>query len=415
MLKFDTYARSDIGKVRTNNEDAFGAAEPQDRLPLSQSGSLYVVADGMGGHQEGEHASAVAVDMLLKAYYRQPQVPPEKRLREIFLDINQNLVEYTKENLQPGELSGTTLVAAVVRGDKLSAASVGDSRLYLVREGGIRQITRDHTIMAELVRSGSVKQEAEVDPKYRNRLSRSIGIESRVDVDIFPFIPLHQGDIILLCTDGLTQYATSDAILGAAHGPAREIVERLIQFANDCGGSDNITVSVIRVQGHPKLERGFTPSQIAWIVLGAVVLLALLVLTGIGLYVRFGNPSASPSNAEVTQTGLAPPTDSPTASFNALSTEPAVLPVTSVTETPATPASPTSALVDCEFTVAAGNTTAGIAERFGANLIQVYRQDGTQQDMNVIRLGEVLVIRGILPAACTNGGGVIPVTPTATP
>src|SRR5512144_133556 len=126
MLKFDTYARSDTGRVRTNNEDAFGAVEPRDPQPLSQSGSLYVVADGMGGHQAGEYASAFAVDTVLKAYYRQPQIPPDRRLREIFLDINQSLIQYTKENLQPDERTGTTLVAAVLRGDKLWAASVGD-------------------------------------------------------------------------------------------------------------------------------------------------------------------------------------------------------------------------------------------------------------------------------------------------
>ena len=116
MLKLETYVRSDTGKLRTNNEDAFGAAEPRDPHPLSQSGMLYVVADGMGGHQAGAYASHYAVDTLIKAYYRQPQVPPEKRLREIFLDINQGLLEYTRENLQPGEHTGTTLVAAVVRG-----------------------------------------------------------------------------------------------------------------------------------------------------------------------------------------------------------------------------------------------------------------------------------------------------------
>ena len=103
MLKLETYVRSDPGKVRTNNEDAFGAAEPRDPQPLNQSGHLYVVADGMGGHQAGEYASHYAVDTLLKAYYRQPYLPPEKRLREIFLEINQGLLEYTKENLQPGD------------------------------------------------------------------------------------------------------------------------------------------------------------------------------------------------------------------------------------------------------------------------------------------------------------------------
>jgi PPM family protein phosphatase len=415
MLKFDTYARSDIGKVRTNNEDSFGAAEPRDPQPLSQSGWIYVVADGMGGHQEGERASAFAVDALLKGYYLQPNLPPEKRLRELFLEINQNLINYTKENLQPGERTGTTLVAAVLRGDKLWVASVGDSRLYLIREGGLRQITRDHTVIAELVRAGSIKKEEAAESKYRNRLSRSIGSESRVEVDVFPSIPMHRGDILLLCTDGLTQYATSDAILGAAHGTAQEIADRLIQFANDCGGTDNITVSVIRVEGHPRLPTGLSSSQIAWIVLGVVILLALLLLASIGIYLRINSRSSPTSTVAATQGGLQFPTDFMHTPSSSWITQTALNPGTSLTEIPAATGSPTPSLVNCEFTVAEGNTTATIAERFGAQLNQVYRQDGTQQDMNIIRLGEILVIRGISPEACTNGGGVLPFTPTATP
>ncbi len=415
MLKFETYARSEIGKVRTNNEDAFGAAEPRDQLPLSQSGCLYVVADGMGGHQAGEYASAFAVDTLLKAYYRQPQVPPEKRLREIFLDINQGLLEYTKEKLQPGEHTGTTLVAAVVRGDKLWVASVGDSRLYLVREGGIRQITRDHTVMAELVRAGSVQKDAALEAKNRNLLSRSIGIESKLDVDSFPAIPLHRGDILVRCTDGLTPYATADTLLVSSHGSAREIAERLIQFALDCGGSDNITVSVIKVEGRPDMRSGFSPSQVAWIILGSVIFLTVLLLASIGLFLWKGNPPDPTATTVFTPTGPPLPTDSLPTSSSSLITQSALLPGTDQAGTPAVTGTPTASGIDCEFTVAEGNSTASIAGRFGAQLSQVYRRDGSQQNMNIIRVGEVLLIRGITLEACTNGGGVVPSTPTAAP
>jgi PPM family protein phosphatase len=415
MLKFDTYARSDIGKVRTNNEDAYGALEPRDPQPMTQSGWIYVVADGMGGHQEGERSSAYAVETLLNEYYRQPHLPPEKRLRQIFLEINQNLFDYTRENLQPGERTGTTLVAAVVRGDKLWVASAGDSRLYLVREGGIRQITRDHTLAAELVRSGTMTKEEARESKLRNRLSRSIGIESRLEVDVFPALPLHRGDILLLCTDGLTQYATSETLLASSHGSAREIVEHLIQFANDCGGSDNVTVSVIRVEGHPNLPVGPSSNRVAFIVLGLVVFLALLLLASLGLFIWKGRPPVSSPTAAVTPTGPPAATEAPSNPAGGAATLPAGPADLALTGTPAVTASATSNLVNCEFTVAPGNNTAGIAERFGAAMNQVYRRDGTQQDMNIIRTGEVLVIRGIPPAACTNGGGSIPSTPTATP
>jgi PPM family protein phosphatase len=415
MLKFETYARSDMGRVRTNNEDAFGAVEPRDQLPLSQSGSIYVVADGLGGHQAGEYASSFAVETLLKAYYRQPGLPPEKRLREIFLDINKSLLDYTREKLQPGEHTGTTLVAAVVRGDKLWAASVGDSRLYLVREGGIRQITRDHTVIAELVRAGNLQKEAAVESKYRNRLSRSIGVESRLDVDVFPAIPLRRGDILLLCTDGLTQYATSETLLAFSHGTAREIAERLIQFALDCGGTDNITISVVKVEGRTDLRTGLSSSQVAWIVLGSVIFFSLLLLASVGLYLWKGRPPGPTATMAVTPTGPPLPTDSLPTSSGASITQPAAPLVTDLPGTPAVTVSPTASGVSCEFTVAPGNSTASIAERFGAQLNQVYRQDGSQQNMNIIRVGEVLVIQGISADACTNGGGVIPSTSTPTP
>lgn len=415
MLKLDTYVRSDPGRVRTNNEDAFGAAEPRDPHPLSQSGMLYVVADGMGGHQAGEYASRYAVDTVLKAYYRNPQVPPEKRLREIFHDINRDLLDYTNENLQPGEHTGTTLVAAVVRGDKLWVANVGDSRMYLVREGGIRQITRDHTVVAELVRAGSLRKEEAARSTQRNRLSRSIGIESRLDVDIFPSIPLRRGDILLLCTDGLTQYATPDILLSAAHGTPREIAEHLIQFANDCGGTDNITVYVIRVEGVPDPYAGVLSGRLAMIATGLVVFLVALLLAWIGFYWWKGSPPVPTATASMMPTGSPIPTGSIITPSFLLTEQAALLPGAELTGTPAVTISPTSALPDCEFTVAEGNTTATIAERFGAAMDQVYRQDGTQQDMNIIRLGEVLVIRGISVEACASGGGVIPPTATAAP
>jgi PPM family protein phosphatase len=409
MYKLDTYARSDIGKVRTNNQDAFGALEPRDPQPMSQSGWIYVVADGMGGHHEGERTSAYAVETLLKEYYRQPHLTPEKRLRQIFNEINQSLITYTKENLQPNERTGTTLVAAVVRGDKLWVASAGDSRLYLVRGGGIRQITRDHTLAAELVRSGTMTKEEALESKVRNRLSRSIGTESKLEVDVYPALPLHRGDILLLCTDGLTQYATSETLLAAAsHGSAKEIVEHLIQFANDCGGSDNVTVSVIRVEGRPNLRVGLSSNRIAWITLGVVVLLAFLLLAALGLFLRKGNPPVSTPTAAITLTS--PPV--PTGALSTLPVPPAGI---ALTGTSAVTASATSNLVDCVFVVAEGNTTATIAERFGATMNQVYRQDGTQQNMNIIRLGEILLVKGISPEACTNGGGSVPSTPRATP
>jgi hypothetical protein len=160
------------------------------------------------------------------------------------------------------------------------------------------------------------------------------------------------------------------------------------------------------------LHVGLSSNQVAWIALGVVVFLALLLFAGIGWMWWKRSQPVPTSTAGGNQAGLLLPTDAIHTPPSEWITQAALLPGPSPTETPAATGSPTSSLIDCEFTVAAGNTTAGIAERFGAQMNQIYRLDGTQQDMNVIRTGEVLVIKGITIPACTNGGGVIPSTAT---
>ena len=175
MLKIKTHFRTNTGIERTNNEDSVGAFEPKDDHQLRRSGRIFVVADGMGGHQMGEKASAYSVETLLKTYYESPEIPPEKRLRDIIGQINEYLLNYARENLYAGEKIGTTIVAAVIRNKSLQIAHVGDSRAYLIRNGEIRQLTTDHSFVNELIRSRAITEaEAQKSP-YRNRLLRSLG------------------------------------------------------------------------------------------------------------------------------------------------------------------------------------------------------------------------------------------------
>lgn len=418
MPKFDSYYRSDIGKVRTNNEDFCGSIEPTDRRVLEQSGRLYVIADGMGGHEQGEKASTYAVQTLLNLYYRSSQVPPHKRLRESILQINQSLVAYTKENLQPGEKTGTTLVAAVVRKGRMWVANVGDSRLYLIRDGRIQQITRDHSLVAEMVRAGTISEEEARQSKYRNRLSRSVGIDPKLEVDIHPEIQLRSGDIILLCTDGVTQYASSKDILSATYGSAKEIAERLISIANERGGSDNITVSVIRYEKEPGFPMSLPLRQLLVLGIGIVLLLAFVLLAWVGLFWWTGLPASPTLTPSVVLASSPLP-------FN-ISTPTSVLSVTEIIPSPADPTlqapsmvppapSVINGLVDCEYIVAAGDNTTGIALLFGVILDQIYRQDGTQENMNSIRTGEILVIKGISTESCAGSGGVVQAGQSITP
>lgn len=411
MTRIDSHFRSDVGQKRTNNEDYAGAFEPKDSHQLRRSGSLYVVADGLGGHQFGEKASSYAVETLLKVYYEAPDIPPEKRLRDIIQQVNQGLIEYARKNVPSGEKVATTVVAAVVRNGTLQVAHVGDSRAYLIRDGEIRQITRDHSFVGELIRSGSITEaEAQKSP-YRNRLMRSVGGgEGNLEVDIAPPVKLSAGDLILLCTDGLTQYATKDDLLAAAsHGTAHQIVERLIQFANTRGGTDNITVSIIKYGKKAALSA--LPSWKTLAAIGAgVVLLALLTLIGIrfvgGLIVKSATPT--PTLLPTSTVTLIPTMAATIEPTRTLTPIPSQIPLS---DTPVPPVLPNGTLVICQYIIKPDDTVSDLAILFGVDEEKITRLDGSRENMNVIYTGEVLIINDISSEACTNNGGTVQ-TPT---
>jgi len=304
MPTIDSYCLSDPGQKRANNEDAVGSFEPKDARQLKQSGRLYIVADGLGGHQMGEQASRLVVDSLLKFYYEAPAIPPEKRLRDIIQQVHEKLIA-ARRNLASGEKMATTVVAAVVRNDTLQVAHVGDSRAYLLRDGELHQITRDHSFVGEMMRAGALTEKEAMQSPYRNRLTRSVGgSDGALEVDVTPPIPLRPGDLLLLCTDGLTQYATRQDLLAyVARGSAKSIVERLVRFANARGGSDNITVSVIKYGKKPAL-RAALPS---WKTLAAVGTGALMLFLFAFLGLRFAGRLAVAA-ATSTPTMLPTPT-----------------------------------------------------------------------------------------------------------
>lgn len=402
MFAFDSHFRSDIGRKRTNNEDFAGALEPSDAQQLIHSGRLYVVADGLGGHRQGETASTHAVNTLLQLYYQNPKLAPEQRLRDIIAKINRDLIAYAQKNM-PGEKVATTIVAAVVREDSLLVANVGDSRAYLLRNGEIAQITRDHSYVGEMLRTGVITEVEAQQSKLKNRLTRSLGSAPNLEVDLYPPIPLRPGDVILLCTDGLTQYATGQDLLEAASsGSARKIVERLIRFANARGGSDNITVSVIKFGRKSALPEAKTIKTIAAVGLG-VLMLAVFSLLGWYWYTsRMIYPQAT-----VTPTTLPALTATQTTTLTPEPTQTAVPPPseTPSPESTAVPVPPAASLVDCKYTVQVGEIAGKIVENFNTVLTHLFREDGTQDDFNVIRTGEILIINDIPAETCQNGGG----------
>ena len=236
-------ALTDTGRVRTANQDyVYASVEPVGSLP-----NLFVVADGMGGHQAGDYASRYIVENLVSylQYTENSQIVP--LLREGILKVNTMLYQESKEK---PELSGmgTTLVAAVADENTLYVANVGDSRLYLVRDR-IRQVTRDHSYVEELVSLGRLERGSKDYKDKKNIITRAVGTEDKLLVDFFE-VGLEPGDFILMCSDGLSNMLEDvemEEIVGSDL-EREEKAEKLITVANDNGGKDNIAVVLVDPQ-----------------------------------------------------------------------------------------------------------------------------------------------------------------------
>lgn len=239
-------AETHPGRKRANNEDYVAFFEPTTEQDLMYSGALYIVADGVGGAAKGERASQFAAQKVLYEYYQRPHVPPPERLAQIMQEVGNEIYRFSQSKGRFTRMA-TTMVAAAFVGQRLFVANVGDSRAYLLRHGRVRQITHDHNVVGEMVRGGILTEEEALRSKVKNRLTRSLGGEPNPQVDLFE-VTLQPGDRILLCSDGLTRYALREDIAQmAGHGTPQEVVQRLIDFANQRGGADNISVILIEV------------------------------------------------------------------------------------------------------------------------------------------------------------------------
>lgn len=247
-LQVESAMLSHPGLKRRNNEDYVTFFEPDGADELLSSGRLYIVADGVGGAAQGERASKFAAEKIKYEYYRthQTDMSPGERLRAGISQANKDIYTYASDNFQR---MATTAVAAVIRGQLLTVANVGDSRAYLIRGGNSWQITHDHNTIGELVRNELMTAEEALHSKAKNRLTRSIGGENQVSVDLFEDIPLQPGDQILLCSDGLYRYTSGDELarrVGTAD-PGKAIAG-LVEYAKQQGGADNISVILISIQ-----------------------------------------------------------------------------------------------------------------------------------------------------------------------
>jgi len=249
MLAIDFASLSDRGRVRLNNEDAHGQFVPETTAEVEERGVVFVVADGMGGHRGGEIASRIAVRTILAFYTADSGTDRAKALTRAFHEANQTIIQ---EAVSDSTLfgMGTTCTALALHQGRAYFAHVGDSRCYLVRHGKILQVTNDHSIVGEMVRSGILSDEdARTHPK-RNVITRSLGAQPDVMAETPESIALEVGDTFLLCSDGLTGYLSDIdlSVVLATHAP-EEACKLLVRMANEQGGRDNITVQVITIRG----------------------------------------------------------------------------------------------------------------------------------------------------------------------
>ena len=234
-----TFSKTDIGMVREVNQDyVFTTETPIGNLP-----NLLVVADGMGGHRAGEYASRLAVEVLKQELEGSTKDDPEAMMRNAITRANERVLEAARQDAKLSGM-GTTLVVATVIERTLYFANVGDSRLYLINDD-IKQLSKDHSLVQEMVRLGGINQEEAKYHPDKNIITRAIGAKDEVEIDFYEY-RLKKGDMLLICTDGLSNMVEDEEILHIVKcsRDVVEAVEQLIERAKDHGGNDNIGVIV---------------------------------------------------------------------------------------------------------------------------------------------------------------------------
>ena len=235
------YSATDVGQKRKMNQDyVFATADPVGNLP-----NLFVVADGMGGHNAGDYASSHAVTSMVEEIRQDADFNPVKVIRHAIECVNTEILAQAQQDEKLRGM-GTTIVAATIVGHYAYVANVGDSRLYLVNQQ-ILQVTKDHSLVQEMVRMGEINAEQARNHPDKNIITRALGAERTVDIDFFD-LKLEPGNVILMCSDGLSNMVEDSQIREIISDTEKNLEEKgkiLISEANRNGGKDNIAVVLI--------------------------------------------------------------------------------------------------------------------------------------------------------------------------
>ena len=239
---------TDVGCIRKNNEDSYCYWEPSGDDLFPRLGRLAIIADGMGGYEGGQIASSMAVEVVRDAYANSSEPDPEKRLSHAFAEAHRRIQQRAAAD-RALQGMGTTCTALALVNRELHFGHVGDSRLYLRRQGRLELLTRDHTLVAHWVETGALnRQEADTHPQ-KHVLTAALGVSEQVHPDLSGApLPLHSGDVLLLCSDGLWGQLDERQISMALGASVLDDASRnLVHLAKANGGPDNITLVLLRV------------------------------------------------------------------------------------------------------------------------------------------------------------------------
>ena len=246
-----SYGKSDIGCVRTENQDTIFYTDQ----PIGMLRNLYIVADGMGGHNAGAYASRYVTDKLVENARKSTVWDVVAFLKNVLQQLNYDLLQKGRAEAEYSGM-GTTTVAASEKDGTLYVVNVGDSRLYLIRNHEIKQITVDHSYVQELITAGVIKKEEGINHPNRNVITRAVGAPQSLDVDNF-ILPLEDDDYVLLCSDGLHGMLSDEEILQLVTDDTKNLEEKtdlLIDRAKKKGGKDNIAVILIQKESRGEIQ-----------------------------------------------------------------------------------------------------------------------------------------------------------------
>ena len=239
---------TDVGCQRENNEDSYGYWESDDDATFARLGRLAIVADGMGGHEGGQIASHIAVDATRDSYASTTAADPQQALVTALAEAHRRIQERAREDVNLIGM-GTTCTAFAIVDGKLHYAHVGDSRLYLMRNGSLRVLSRDHSLVARLIETGMIREEEAENHPQKHVLTAALGVSDGIEPDAPPQpLTLQNSDVVLICTDGLWGQLTEKELreILVSQKPA-QACQSLVQLAKEHGGPDNLTLQIAHV------------------------------------------------------------------------------------------------------------------------------------------------------------------------